>query len=456
MPEPAVESALTRKFGLRPRSSWEEELPRALGRVMASRGVTHRTQLPDELLCADVGLLRELAGHLTVCETFFFRHREQLDQAVEHIDSELGRGRQQVTLWSAGCSTGEEPYSVRMLLAERLGTLSERVKIIACDISRPALTAADRAVYGDWSLRGVSPELIERYFSREAGGKRRVGAAYRSGIEFRHLSILETAAQLEAESVEVVLFRNVGVYLEPAANDACHAAFARILRVGGLLIQAPTDPVPPRTEFRRLERSTASLYGRRGPGTPAGDEQVQAQGSATKGSLFPHVGPRALVPWTQQIVRQQPFGAGRLEDLLESPLVPPATGPDERTAQITRLGNGGRIGEALEHVETLLEDDPTCAEGYLLRAQLHLAEKHVDRAMEDLRRVLFIAPEHRIGRYWYAVVLQRLGRTAQVLGQLRELERQLTGADAQGVLEDGQTTSGDLLSAVAWLRTATE
>jgi hypothetical protein len=76
--------------------------------------------------------------------------------------------------------------------------------------------------------------------------------------------------------------------------------------------------------------------------------------------------------------------------------------------------------------------------------------------MEDLRRVLFINPEHRIARYWYAVVLQRLGRTPHVFAQLRELERRLAGTDAQVVLEDGHTTSGDLLSAATWLRTAAE
>ncbi|MBN1612148.1 MAG: hypothetical protein JW940_36290, partial [Polyangiaceae bacterium] len=264
MTEATLENALTRRFGLRPRASWSEDLPRALRGLLASCGLGSRGGAVHEWVCADPNLLRELAGQLTVAETFFFRHREQLETVVAHLSARVGPGRPDPRIWSAGCSTGEEAYSVSMMLTERLGPLAQGVKICACDISKQALSVARKALYGDWSLRGVGPELVQRYFIVEGRGRHRVRPEYRTTVDFQHLSILEMAARLEPGSVDVVLFRNVGVYLEPAANDACHAAFARVLRDDGILVQAPTDPLPAKELFRRAESAGTSIFSRRG------------------------------------------------------------------------------------------------------------------------------------------------------------------------------------------------
>jgi predicted Zn-dependent protease len=92
----------------------------------------------------------------------------------------------------------------------------------------------------------------------------------------------------------------------------------------------------------------------------------------------------------------------------------------------------------------------------LMRAQLQLADAQTDAALEDLRRLLFIQPGHRVARYWYSVVLRSLGRAAQAVAQLRELERRLASATSDEVLEDGKTKAAELLSAAAWLRSSIE
>ena len=82
MSEHPVQSAITRKFGLRPRSSWEEDVPRAVSKVLGGRGLPTGTGAKTDLVFSDPTVLRELAGQLTVAETFFFRHKEQLEEAV--------------------------------------------------------------------------------------------------------------------------------------------------------------------------------------------------------------------------------------------------------------------------------------------------------------------------------------------------------------------------------------
>ena len=459
MSEHPVQSAITRKFGLRPRSSWEEDVPRAVSKVLGGRGLPTGTGAKTDLVFSDPTVLRELAGQLTVAETFFFRHKEQLEEAVSHVGTVLGRGRQRPKIWSAGCSTGEEPYSLVMMLTDALGGRAQLVDIVACDINHQALSTARRAVYGDWSLRGVEPELIGRHFAEKHPGKYRVLPAYRERIDFQHLSILEMAATLAPTSIDVVVFRNVGVYLEPSANEACHLAFARILRPNGLLVLAPTDPAPPPTVFARAERGTTSVYCVTHAGTDFGARPAlggtRARTPEGAPDELPHLGAQALLPLTRRVVSERAPAGMPLGELLESPSVQqrqrPSIGP-----RIAALGNTGRLDEALGLVETLVGSDPTSAKAFLLRAQLHLAGSRSDRAMDDLRRVLFLEPEHRLARYWYAVVLRGMGRTGPALAQLRELERRLGGTDGAATLEDGHTTCADLLRAAEWLRTSTE
>lgn len=462
-----VQTAVTRKFGLRPRSSWDDDLPRAVSRVLAARGLRAEAASTSDLLFADPTLLRDLAGQLTVAETFFFRHKEQLEEAVNHVGSLLRSGRPGATIWSAGCSTGEEAYSLLMMLTDAIGPLAQRVKIVACDINREALETARSALYGDWSLRGVHPELSRRHFTVEASGKYRVLPSYRGGVEFVHLSVLEMGQKLPAASVDVVVFRNVGVYLEPAANEACHSAFARVLQPDGVLIVAPTDPAPSGALFRRADRVTTSVYSPAshpaGPELrsqagqlPPGGARTAAQRPHRTAEQLPHVWAEALLPLTQRVVGHQKVVRSELPRILEPPSEPanaprPSMGP-----KIAALGNSGRLQEALGLVEHLISSEPTSSKAWLLRAQLQLAASRTDAALDDLRRALFLDPEHRIARYWYAVVLRGLGRTGPALAQLRELERRLSGADGAAMLEDGHTTNSDLLRAAEWLKASTE
>jgi chemotaxis protein methyltransferase CheR len=447
MTEAMLEHALTQRFGLRPRSSWSEDLPRALRGLFTSCGRGFGAGAAHDLVCADPNLLRELAGRLTVAETFFFRHREQLEAVIAHVRTVIGPGRPDPRVWSAGCSTGEEAYSISMMLSERLGPLAQSVQICACDINKQALSVARKALYGDWSLRGVGPELVLRHFIVEGRGRHRVRPEYRGTIDFQHLSILEMASRLEPGSVDVVLFRNVGVYLEPAANDACHAAFARVLRDNGLLVQAPTDPLPAKELFRRAEAAGTSVFSRRGhtivpepPRAPSPAILPRSVLRAPASVALPAVEPPAPPP--PLVANDSGVGAALLSN--------------ESGARAALLGNDGRLGEALELVQSMLGANPSSAEAYLMRAQLELADARADAALEDLRRLLFIQPGHRIGRYWYSVVLRGIGRTEHAVAQLRELERRLALTDSDAILEDGKTSATDLLRAAAWLRASTE
>ena len=453
----ALQRAVTERYGLRLRQSWAEELPRALRRLQAARNLSSAAL---ELAATNAQLLRELAGQLTVEETFFFRNAEQIQHAADHIRSVASsRGTRPVRVWSAGCSSGEEPYSLVMAVAERLGPQAAQVETIACDLNHAALERARAAVYGEWAFRGVDPSVIQRHFVPAGHGRQAVRPEYRGRVAFEHLAIQEMAHRIQPESMDVIFFRNVGVYLEPAAIEECVSAFARALRSDGILVQAPTDPQPPRTLFTRRSPSVASEYRLRDKTMPPPPKLPDPTypNARTLGSITGHGSADAAQTALRQMVRWASTVAVRSASLPPRPAKSQGSrAPPTQREQVVSLGDGGRVSDALALVESVIDRQPHASDAYLLRAQLRLAASEPDLALGDLRRLLFVDKGHRLARYWYAVVLARLGRVPQALGQLEELERQLAATAPNAVIEDGQTKTTELLRATAWMRASLE
>jgi chemotaxis protein methyltransferase CheR len=421
-----VQQVVLDRFGLRSPKNWDQEFELALGKL------GRRYNLPPHELVlslgAQQGLLRELAGLLTIGETYFFRAREQVDAAVEHLERTLliSPNPSPLWVWSAGCASGEEPFSVAMALADRPGQISARIRILACDISTDAIRTARAGVYRRWSFRGVPEPIIQRHFEPAGEGAYSVKEAYRARVEFKNLAVDECAQELAPDSVAVVLFRNVGLYLEEAMLERCHRAILHRLMPGGLLLQASTDPVPNLVGLERVSPGVCGAY--RKVTSTAASSTVKVSGKA----------PRAMpaVPISSRVSGPVPSKRSR----------PPLRRP---VSYASELGGRGQIAEALELAHAALSTDAHDTRAYLVRAQLYLASGSPSAAIEDLRRALFLAPGLRLARYWYMVALQVAGQSERALGQLYELDRQLGGVPEEELLEDGVTTVGEMRRALA-------
>ena len=412
-----LERQITQRFGLRPQERWRRDLATALATL------TRRHRLPAQRASAAIGadprLLRELAGLLTIEETFFFRFPAQVDAALDHLGSRWWETPPpRFVLWSAGCSTGEEPYSLSIGVRDTFGPLANRCEVIACDINADAIARARTAEYGGWSFRGVPPALRDRCFVPLPDGRFRLMDSYRQAVRFEHLSIQEMAATLKDGSVEVVFFRNVGVYLDQAALARCFAVFQRVLSPTGLLIQAATDPTPPAQSFRRAEHLPVGVY------RPAAAPDIQPLSVRSY-----RAGPSALPP----------------------PLEAPRSLHPPPHIEAVVLGDRGQLDRALETADRAVSAHPSDPGGLLLRGQLHLAADRADAAVEDLRRVLFLSPESWVARYWYILALRATGSAERAEGQVRELARQLAERPDGEILEDGTTRVGELRDALATL-----
>jgi chemotaxis protein methyltransferase CheR len=184
--------------------------------------------------------LATLVDELTTNETYFFRELGQLRALIDEIVPELqlrpdGPERHEVRVWSAGCSSGEEPYTIVMMALEA-GLLPDRdVRVYASDVSRAMLTKARRAVYRAASFRETPGALRARYF-REKDGQHELSEEVVRAVDFIHLNLLDRSKIALLGSMDVILCRNVLIYLDLESKRRVIETFYEKLRPGGYLL----------------------------------------------------------------------------------------------------------------------------------------------------------------------------------------------------------------------------
>jgi chemotaxis protein methyltransferase CheR len=198
-----------------------------------------------KVLDADAPTRDALVAELTIGETYFQRDPAQFELLRSRILPELLASRppnRPLRIWSAGCASGEEPYSIAMLLDE-LG-VAGRAQIIGTDISRPRLVDAQRAVYSKWSLRGSTPAMREKYFL-ERGRYYELIPRIREQVEFRYLNLAEDRFPSLAAGIwgmDLILCRNVLIYFDRATVDRVAGRLLASLSEDGWLVLGASDP----------------------------------------------------------------------------------------------------------------------------------------------------------------------------------------------------------------------
>ena len=175
---------------------------------------------------------------LTVNETYFFREECQLKALSEEILKELRRDKRDRTLriWSAGCSSGEEPYTIAMLMLEQ-GALFEgwNIEILGSDINQRVLQAARKGLYRKNSFRSTEEYYIQKYF-KEEDGSYRISDDVKKLVNFSHLNLLDPLKVRFVGMMDVVLCRNVLIYFHLDAKKKVIENFAGRLNDGGYLL----------------------------------------------------------------------------------------------------------------------------------------------------------------------------------------------------------------------------
>ena len=189
-------------------------------------------------------LLEELFDAITVNETYFFRHKSHFDILEREILPNLFSKKSSVKLWSAACSTGEEPYTLGIVALEVLERTKARanVKILANDISKEALKKAQEGVYDKYSIRFVPPDLLRKYFTKTPDGKFKISDRVKRLVQFRLLSITdERDMRSVGNQVDVAMCRNVLIYFDTESRKKALNLIVDNLNKGGYLFLGPAE-----------------------------------------------------------------------------------------------------------------------------------------------------------------------------------------------------------------------
>ena len=202
-----------------------------------SFGEYYRYVTTDDGTAELISMIDSLSTNLT----YFFReesHFQKLRNMIKLMvkTSNQGRLSEKLRIWSAGCSTGEEPYSLAMTVCESVNGLSKGVKIMATDISTRVLQTADKGIFGKERLKNVPPAILKKYFQMGSGsceGQFLIKKSIRDMIQFSRFNLMDTPPP--NYRFDIIFCRNVMIYFDKATQEALVRRFHQCLNKGGHL-----------------------------------------------------------------------------------------------------------------------------------------------------------------------------------------------------------------------------
>ena len=212
----------------------------------------------------------EIVDILTTNETYFFRERSQLSALVEEIIPEMLshqlKSRRPISIWSAGCSSGEEPFSVAIMGLEAGLVPGHDFRVYASDISRAVLSRARRGIYREASFREADESTRQRYFAQK-DGLARISDSIKRHVDFVHMNLLDLSKVALLGEMDVILCRNVIIYFDLETKKRVLKTFRDKLRPGGYLLLGHSESLNNvTTDFELKHLSRDLVYRRPVPG----------------------------------------------------------------------------------------------------------------------------------------------------------------------------------------------
>jgi two-component system CheB/CheR fusion protein len=242
-------------------------------RVERRMGLNHLYSLPAylTLLRDRPDELRLLAKDLLISVTSFFRDPEAFGQLASQVIAPLVQAKDDddvIRVWVPGCATGEEPYSIAVLLLEQLAAARKlcRVQVFATDANEAAIGVARKGRYPESIIADVSPERLARYFTRVDEHTYQVNKQVRDVVTF---AVQDLVRDPPIARVDLISCRNLLIYLEPDAQRRVVTLFHFALNEGGVLFLGPAESVGRQTDLFEPVSKKWRIYLRAGPARPA-------------------------------------------------------------------------------------------------------------------------------------------------------------------------------------------
>lgn len=400
-----------------------------------------------------------LIDDLTVPETYFFRHPDQFRVVLERvIQNRLAGGSSQTRLrmLSAGCASGEEAYSLAMLISDHLPQSSDcDVEVLGIDINSRLLAKAARGRYTAWSLRGVPDDVPRRHFRKE-GPEFVLNESIRAGVTFSECNLNDDDPEFwRPDLFDVIFCRNVIMYFTPQAGQSVIARLTRSLSPGGFLFLGPAETLRGMTHNFHLEHTHGTFYYQRRLTEHDKSRFVRARESVVEPTNS-RLSTTADVDesWVTTICRASDritllsryalaanstipdakvepcrppgvtdpshrLGAARqlvLEEQFDEALrvlqALPGNAVDSPDVQLLRavvLTNTGRVQQAERLCQSVIDDDELNAEAHYVLALCREHTGVIDEAIEHDQTAIYLDPRFAMPHLHLALVLKRMG-----------------------------------------------
>jgi chemotaxis protein methyltransferase CheR len=347
-----------------------------------------------------------LARHLTVGETYFFR-QAQVFELLEHqvlpaLLQARRHGDKRLRVWSAGCASGEEIYSLAMLLDRLLPDYDAwNITLLATDINPAALEKAAKGLYREWSFRNTPPYIRQRYFRKVSEGLYEIDARLRARVTFGYLNLSQDnypSVLSNTNALDVIFCRNVLMYFTPERAQQVMQRLFRCLLSGAWLAVSQTEVSHLHSApFEQVTFAGAILHRK-----PALRETPE------RAALSQPSPPVPAPPVFQPVLPAEP-PPPLSEDV-------PAPAPVLEAAQAAQRARGcanqGNLAEAAWWCEQAVAADKLNAGYHYLSAIIAQERGFLVGAQQALRRALFLAPDFALAHYALGNLARRQGAAA--------------------------------------------
>jgi chemotaxis protein methyltransferase CheR len=428
------------------------DLERAIGHASKDFGFERESEFIDWLKATPLKKehIERLASHLTVGETYFFRDSGSFDALERKILPELIESRQdskRIRVWSAGCSTGEEPYSIAILLSRLIPDISGwNVNILATDINAVSLKKASEGIYTEWSFRETPAWIRDRYFTSVRAGAYRIDPEIRKMVSFGYLNLAEDiypSLLNGTNGVDIIFCRNVMMYLSDAVAKSVVDGLHKSLVDDGWLLVSPAEAVRAITGLFTPVHLEGSIFYRKSVCEQEGRQiipefsfarpEIEVKPPAEKAPALPapetpRPTPPAHIEADQLAEAGELYSRGLYSEAVKAleTLAENEKGAGDPLLLARAYANMGRLEEASKWCERAQAADALDKAAYILLATIRQEQARGEEAVRNLKKALYIDQDFVIAHFMLGkLLLARGGSHEQALRHIRAAQKLL-------------------------------
>ncbi|MGO2009043.1 CheR family methyltransferase [Vreelandella alkaliphila] len=395
-----------RRCGLHLEGLAEARLVKAVEALRTDTDINDTSMLIAQLE-QNEAMFDRFVSQLTVNETYFYREPEALHWLADtYLPRRLAEKGKPLAIFSAGCSSGEEPYSVAIALFERYGERAKQLfHITGGDVDQQVLSKAQKGIYSGMSFRALSPALKHRYFHPE-GRRFKIDDALRHWVTFCSFNVLQPNAD-KLGPFDVILFRNVSIYFDESTRRDIQRHLKQLLEPHGVLMCGVTETLGNDLGILELNQAQGVFFFQESTlphALPANDEPPY------RDDVLP--APPVLSEMPPQPLENEPEKESEKEPEHKQPM----TSFNAALQQAHHLLNQNAFSEAAALLSDLLVQQPWSVDTLLLAGLVARWQQNFADAYDYFKRAIYVAPECWPAHFFQAELF-RLGELSDAPGQ---------------------------------------